>query len=89
MSKYDIAFVISQSGVKFPYAESITAKNIYVRFHGPAQLYASSYSDKMLKDFAKKFKWWIHEGHYIWAFFNNDVGLHAIHNAKTLKDMME
>jgi len=33
MSKYDMAFVISQSGDRFPYAESITSKNIYVRFH--------------------------------------------------------
>ena len=89
MSKYDMAFVISQSGEKFPYAETVTAKNIYVRFHGPKELYASSYSDEMLKGFAKKFQRWINEGHYIWAFFNNDVGLHAIHNAKTLKAIME
>jgi uncharacterized protein YecE (DUF72 family) len=89
MSKYDMAFVISQSGERFPYAETVTAKNIYVRFHGPKELYASSYSDKMLKDFAKKFQRWIDKGHYVWAFFNNDVGLHAIYNAKTLKEMMK
>ena len=32
----------------------ITAKNINVRFHGPKLLYASSYSDSVLKQFAKK-----------------------------------
>jgi len=89
MAKYDIAFVISQSGVKFPYAETVTSKNIYIRFHGPKELYASSYTDEMLKDFAKKFKAWIKEGHYVWVFFNNDVHAYALDNAKTLMAMME
>ena len=89
MSKYDMAFVISQSGDRFPYAETITAKNIYVRFHGPKELYASSYSDKMLKGFADKFKHWVSEGHSIWAFFNNDVHMHALHNGKTLQQMLQ
>lgn len=35
MAKYKIAWVISQSGVGFPYAEMVTAKYIYIRFHGP------------------------------------------------------
>ena len=56
MVKYNIAFVISQSKAKFPYAEAVTSKNIYIRFHGPKDVYASAYTDKMLKDFAKKFK---------------------------------
>jgi len=89
MAKYDIAFVISQSGVKFPYAETVTAKNIYIRFHGPKELYASAYTDEMLEDFAKKFKAWIAEGHYIWVFFNNDIHAYALSNAKTLMTMME
>jgi uncharacterized protein YecE (DUF72 family) len=84
MAKYDIGLVISQSGERFPYSETITAKNIYVRFHGPHALYASSYSDGMLKDFAKKFKKWEKEGHVIWAFFNNDIHGYAFKDAKRL-----
>jgi uncharacterized protein YecE (DUF72 family) len=87
MTKYDIGLVISQSGERFPYSEMITAKNIYIRFHGPHQLYASSYSDEMLKGFAKKFKKWEREGHVIWAFFNNDVHGYAIENAKRLFEL--
>ena len=30
----------------------VTAQHIYVRFHGPQQLYASSYSDEQLENFA-------------------------------------
>lgn len=84
MTKYDIGLVISQSGVEFPYSEMITAKNIYVRFHGPKGLYASSYSDEMLKKFASKFKQWTKEGHVVWAFFNNDIHGYAIGDAKRL-----
>ncbi len=89
LTKYDVAFVISQSGNKFPYAEMITAKNVYVRFHGPDALYASSYSDEMLRDYAQKFVQWEKEGHTIWAYFNNDINGHALANANTLKDLVK
>ena len=83
MRKYTIAFVIAQSE-RFPYKEFITAKNIYVRFHGPKELYASSYSTKSLEEYAEKFPAWKKEGHSIWAFFNNDINGHALDNANEL-----
>jgi len=49
MTKYDIAFVISQSGVKFPYAETMTSRNIYIRFHGHKELYASDYTENYMR----------------------------------------
>jgi uncharacterized protein YecE (DUF72 family) len=88
MTKYDVGFVISQSGDKFPYSEMITAKNIYIRFHGPGELYASFYSEKMLNEFAKKFRRWMKEGHVVWAYFNNDVHGYAIEDAKKLMVIM-
>jgi len=89
MAKYDVAFVISQSGKGFPYAETITAKDIYVRFHGPAELYSSSYSDEQLQNFANLFKQWHKEKHNVWAFFNNDVHGYAIQNGVTLAKLLE
>lgn len=89
MTKYDIGLVISQSGERFPYSEMITAKNIYIRFHGPQALYASSYPDELLKEFAKKFKKWEKKGHAIWAFFNNDIHGYAIADAKRLVKILE
>jgi len=86
MTKYDIGLVISQSGNEFPYSEMITAKNIYIRFHGPAELYASSYSDDMLDSFARKFLNWIKEGHNLWVYFNNDIHGYAIGDAKRLEE---
>jgi uncharacterized protein YecE (DUF72 family) len=89
MEEYKIAFTISQQGVGWPYAEHITSKDIYVRFHGPKKLFASAYSDEQLKDYAKKFKRWAKEGHTVWAYFNNDVYVDAIYNAKTLIEYCE
>ena len=89
LTKYEIAFVISQSGNRFPYAEMITAKNIYVRFHGPDALYASSYSDDSLRYYAAKFLQWQKEGHTVWAYFNNDINGHAIANANALMNMIQ
>jgi uncharacterized protein YecE (DUF72 family) len=88
MKKFNVAWVISQSGVGFPYLEEITADNIYVRFHGPGKLYASSYPDQMLRAYSVKFKKWIKEGHSIWAYFNNTYQGIALNNANTLKEMM-
>jgi uncharacterized protein YecE (DUF72 family) len=89
MAKYNIGLVISQSGNVFPYSEMITAKNIYIRFHGPAYLYASQYSDQMLAEYAGKISNWVAEGHEIWAFFNNDVHGYAIGDARKLMRMTE
>ena len=88
LKKFNIAFVISQSGTRFPYAELVTAEHIYVRFHGPGRLYASSYTDQQLKKFAGLFKRWYKNGHSIWAFFNNDVFGYAIKDAKRLEGMI-
>ncbi|HUC81545.1 MAG TPA: DUF72 domain-containing protein [Flavisolibacter sp.] len=88
MTKYDIGFVISQSGGFFPYAELVTANNIYVRLHGPAELYASAYTDEMLQAYAEKFKAWESEGHVVWVYFNNDIHAHAVRDAQRLQQLL-
>lgn len=88
MRSKKISFVISQSGVGFPYAEELTAKDVYIRFHGPKELYSSLYTDEMLEYYAGKIKAWVKAGHIIWAFFNNDWNCNALKNADTLKQMV-
>jgi uncharacterized protein YecE (DUF72 family) len=88
MTKYDIAFVISQSGVGFPYGEHVTSKNIYIRFHGPGKLYASLYDDQVIREFAEKINKWKRQGHIIWVYFNNDYFGYGIENGKALKEMV-
>lgn len=84
MTAFDIGLVISQSNNVFPYSETITTKDIYVRFHGPDQLYASAYSDEMLSHFATKFRQWVADGHEVWAYFNNDIQCYAPVDAQRL-----
>lgn len=84
LERWGIGWVIAQSGAGWPYAEVITASNIYLRFHGPAQLYASSYSDEQLQGFAQKIKNWQAQGHAVWAFFNNDIHGYAPEDAARL-----
>ena len=89
LHQYKIGTVISQSGVGFPYTEEITSHIVYVRFHGPAKLYDSSYSDEQLQEYAVKFKKWIKEGKEVWVFFNNTMRGHGFYNARTLQEMMK
>lgn len=89
LNKNNIGLVISQSGYLFPYSEMITATNIYVRFHGPKELYASSYSTQMLEEFAAKFLAWKADGHVIWAFFNNDIYGYAVEDAQRLQSIIK
>jgi len=89
LRKYKIAFVISQSKNRFPYAEEVTSKHIYLRFHGPEALYASGYTSEMLQQYAKKIRAWSNDGHIIWAFFNNDIAAHALTDAKVLEEMVK
>lgn len=84
LTKYDIGLVVSQSGGVFPYSEAVTSKNVYLRFHGPGDLYASPYSEEMLAGYAAKFRQWVGDGHTVWAFFNNDIHGYAFRDALRL-----
>jgi uncharacterized protein YecE (DUF72 family) len=60
----------------------------YIRFHGSRGKYWGRYSDDVLLGWTD----WIREqaaaGRSVWAYFNNDIEAHAIHDALTLKAMV-
>jgi len=83
LEKYNTGFVISDSSV-WPANRIFTTANAYIRFHGPKELFASSYSEKELDEWAdyivsqrdiKRF----------YVYFNNDLSARAIDNAKYLQ----
>lgn len=84
MEQYGVSFVMSNSNNLFPYGEYVTAKNIYIRFHGPGKLFDSSYSDEVLADYAAKIIRWQKAGHTVWVYFNNTMREAGYTNAKTL-----
>jgi len=61
----------------------------YVRFHGPAERYAGSYSDKSLKGWAAWMKEQWDEGRSIYAYFNNDAEAAAVGDAKALRKLLQ
>jgi uncharacterized protein YecE (DUF72 family) len=88
LEKYKVGWVIADSGDRFASAEIVTARHIYLRFHGPDGSYATPYGKKALAGYAAKCSRWRDAGHTVWAFFNNDVHGHAIANATTLKQLL-
>jgi uncharacterized protein YecE (DUF72 family) len=88
LEKYRVAFVIAESGGKFPYQEAVTTDFVYLRFHGPHALYASEYSRDALDKYARLTKNWLAAGHAVWAFFNNDGFGFAIKNARELRALV-
>ena len=65
----------------------ITANFTYIRFHGAH--YSGSYSGKELREWAAKIKKWRRTLKDIYVYFNNDIGGHAINNAKELKELIK
>ncbi|KPL16244.1 MAG: hypothetical protein AMS26_05275 [Bacteroides sp. SM23_62] len=89
LEQYGVAFVIADSGNRFPYHEAVTADHVYLRLHGPEKLYASDYDRSELVQYAEKIMHWISTGHEIWVFFNNDFGGYAVKNAMRLREMVD
>jgi len=88
LNKHDIAFVIADSGNRYPYYEAVTASFVFIRFHGREHLYASDYGDDVLFQYAEKIQQWLNEEKEIWIFFNNDFHGYAVKNAERLKDIL-
>ena len=66
----------------------VTGQMAYVRFHGPSGRYAGNYTDAMLTNWADWIKEQTKNVRAVYAYFNNDIDGHAIHNAGTLKGLL-
>lgn len=88
LAQNKIAFVIADSGGKYPYCEKVTADDVYLRFHGNTSLYASDYTIHELKQYAEKIINWLDDKKTVWVFFNNDYNGFAVKNALQLKEII-
>lgn len=87
LRKYGVALVIADSS-RFPKESVVTSHFMYVRFHGPTDLFSSNYSTYRLKKAAAEIEKWITEGLNVYVYFNNDRGGHAVKNAQTLTKIL-
>lgn len=62
---------------------------VYLRFHGAGERYGGSYSPQRLSAWADRIAGWAGEGRPVWAFFNNDIGGHAVTDAARLRSYVE
>jgi uncharacterized protein YecE (DUF72 family) len=65
----------------------LTAPMVYVRFHGTSR-YGGDYPRETLELWARRIAEWRSEGRDVCVYFNNDIGGHAIHNARTLRELL-
>lgn len=57
----------------------------YVRFHGSGQRYGGRYPGGDLERWASAMVEWAGTGMPVWAYFNNDIGGHAVVDAERLR----
>jgi uncharacterized protein YecE (DUF72 family) len=62
----------------------VTADWVYLRFHG-GEGHDRAYPHQVLSAAAKRIESWLSEGMDVYAFFNNDVGGHAVRDARDLR----
>ncbi len=87
LSEHDIGFCIHDfPGIETPTV--VTSDLVYVRLHGYSNLYAGSYPEDVLKEWAYKMKRWNDDGKTVLVYFNNDLEGNAISNAMTLRDLI-
>ncbi len=89
LKQFRVAWVIQDSGGRWPTAEIVTGDFVYVRFHGPSDLYSSDYSDKALREWVEKIKEWLGQELNVYVYFNNDINAYAVRNAQTLRRLIK
>ena len=89
LERHGAAYVV-MSGATVATITRATADLVYVRMHGPSQdsMYHGSYPDDELQTWADRVQKWEAEGRRVLVYFNNDLGGHAIHNARKLKELL-
>ncbi len=78
------AMTVNVSGPQFPARTDVTGNRPYVRFHGLRPGYEYDYTADDLRPWAQHLRRY-RDG---FAFFNNDVGGHAVANARALRSML-
>jgi uncharacterized protein YecE (DUF72 family) len=89
LARHDAALCIHDLLPDHPWER--TAGWGYVRFHGPLALdepYRGRYTGRRLASAARRLGAWLDEGADVYAYFNNDAGGAAVHDAAWLRDRL-
>ncbi len=61
---------------------------VYLRFHGAGERYGGRYASRRLAAWAERIDGWVGARLPVWAYFNNDIGGHAVRDAARLREML-
>ena len=61
---------------------------VYVRFHGATGKYSGCYSQDQMRAWADWLRSVAQPRRPVYAYFNNDIGGHAVENARMLRDLL-
>ena len=86
LAKYRAGLVLADSS-RFPHSHTGLQESdfIYLRLHGPQELYASQYSDEELEAWASIAAYHFGEGRNVYAYFDNDQHGYALEDARRLR----
>jgi uncharacterized protein YecE (DUF72 family) len=88
MRAYGICLVMAHSE-RYPLSPNeATADFVYIRLHGPGQMFASTYSPEELASWARIIRLWAKKGKTVFVYFNNDFNAAAVENARALSSML-
>jgi uncharacterized protein YecE (DUF72 family) len=80
LRRHDVALVVSHS-TRWPCMDEVTTDFMYIRLHGPGDLYSSPYSAAELRDWRDRVHRWSDRVDDIYVYFDNDGFAHAPHQA--------
>ena len=86
LEKHNCAFCIYELEFHQSPVE-VTADFVYIRLHGPGHKYQGSYSDEVLKKWARLCLRWQKQGKDVFVYFDNDQAGYAAFNAKKLMEL--
>ena len=88
MRAYGTCLVMAHSE-RYPLSPNeATADFVYIRLHGPGQMFASKYSLEELALWARIIRMWAQKGKTVFVYFNNDFHAGAVENAQALSSML-
>lgn len=87
LERYEAALCLADMA-RGPVTEPNDAGFVYVRRHGSDGHYQGRYTDRQIAADAQRIRAWLGEGRDVYVYYNNDVGGHAVDNAKTLMEML-
>jgi uncharacterized protein YecE (DUF72 family) len=86
LEHYDVALCIhDMPPLQIPLR--ITSNFVYLRFHGDVD-HSGDYPTETLAVWAQRMQAWQRQELAVYAYFNNDAGGMAVHNALTLKQLL-